>query len=227
MPDLREQLLTELIELRQGVGLNRKRVEEKPVLFERLGGGAAGEPAELLLEFVRMISDPLQRKAVAWAFALTGTKKRTFTERLEDLATELGRSTQTARRLTDKGLDDLAGVILKYSPEGSDEVSVSQRIADLELTVSMLGRIIFSLTHEARAYEREKVDRSIQADSEEYVRSFTRILWRGSENGRPAIVMFWSELSFDLNLDVPGIDPAELDNYILGPPPDPLEGFVA
>ena len=77
--------------------------------------------------------------------------------------------------------------------------------------------MLYSLTNGSRVYERNKVDASIRADHNAYVRSFTKVLWRGSENGKPATIMFWADISSDIG--DPGIDPDELDYYSLGPPP--------
>jgi hypothetical protein len=227
MPDLREQLLAELVDLRQDVGLTPARIHQQPVLLERLGKRTAREAAQQLVTLVRLIGAPLQRKAVEWSFRLTGTKGNTLTARWDDLRKDLKKeekrnySVQTVRRLTDKGFDDLVRLILEYSPEGSGEISASQRIADLELTVSMMGRIIYSLMNQLPAGQQERIDESIRADLESYEVSLAKVVWRGSDNGKEAVPMFSNRVYKKLDDDE--INPLEMLNYLRAPVIEPDE----
>ncbi|WP_410623213.1 hypothetical protein [Amycolatopsis sp. cmx-8-4] len=208
---LARQLVEELKELRKATGADPVRLMSQKTLTEHLDGvGKPLQARERLRDLIYLITENDERVAVLNALGLASTppgvkEKRNLTERRNTLAdTKKMGVEKSVERRENSGFEALALIILEQSPlqpdaQGNRLVSSAQRIADLELTVSMLGRIIYSLMNDLPEWRQGRIDESIRTDLESYELSLAKVVWRGSDNGKAAISMFADDLTEKLN----------------------------
>lgn len=201
MPDeralLEARVLEELEELRRGVGATVEAIGTRMTLLDHLGGRTRQDAVNRLVELTQLVSNPKHQIAVKHALGLAGNTSPSIGMRRKPTLVELSVDVRQVQRYEKAGLKALASIIVDKSPArpsarfDDTDVPETQRIADLEMVVSGLMRVLYGMmetiptrfsAHDARW--RQLAKESLVRDMEAFTLSLNKVIWRSSGNAR-------------------------------------------
>ena len=195
MPDeraaLEAQIFEELEELRRGAGATVEAIGTRMTLLDHLGGRTRQEAIDRLSELTELISRHEHQVAVRHALGLAGNASPYIGTRRKPILHEHHVNIRTVQRYEKAGLKALASIIVDKSPGrptvrfDNTDVPDAQRIADLEMVVSVLMRVIYKLLlRDVDKKWSELADESVGKDMEAFALSLNKVMWRSSPNAR-------------------------------------------